>query len=720
MPKIVTSIPDHLRDSNSRLGSAPEKWILQQIFDTADVGIVLLNFDAQFLIGNHYAANFFEVNYDDLQGTDYLSYALPEDCDSVMSGINKLRAGEIEVIDVERRYIRKDRSEHWAHWMARLCYGSDGNPIGILGILTDITSRKNAEIVLRRQKDLLDRTGRFAKVGGWELNLATMEGIFSEETTRIRGIDSSSEISGIDYCLSFFSGRNRIAMEEAIHAAITDRLSYALELEMATATGELKWVRIMGSPVVENDQVVRIEGAIQDITDLRAIRSRAEQGETILNSVFQVLPDIYFLVDMDGRIRDYKANSQRDLYVPPETFLNQKITDVLPKEVALKFMNGIESAINDKGLITIEYDLEMPDGQHRYECRINQMGNSTQCIAIVRDITDQHKDRQAIMRSEKHYRTLLESAPFPLLITRLRDGSLRYGNHRAEVQFSFKCEENIGQPFSQFYQQIEDRKPFIRELLEKGELNDKELQLYAGDGCPYWALISATIVEYEGEPAVLIAINEITERKNAEIALELERTKLSTLFRTIPDVVWAKDTEGIYIACNPVFELLCGKKESEIIGKTDYDIVDIERAELFRYYDNKAATTGQIVVREEWFNFANNLYAGMFEIVKNPMYDSSGKMLGILSIARDITETNRNQKLLNERIKEQRCLYDISGITESLESTIESQLQQVAERIQGGWQYPDITEVRIRYEEQDFSTSRFVETPWIQRSEITT
>jgi len=81
---------------------------------------------------------------------------------------------------------------------------------------------------------------------------------------------------------------------------------------------------------------------------------------------------------------------------------------------------------------------------------------------------------------------------------------------------------------------------------------------------------------------------DITERKAAERALlqlnrELQDSegRQRTLVQTIPDLVWLKDLDGVYLSCNPPFERLRGVKAAEIIGKTDYDLVDQERADYF-------------------------------------------------------------------------------------------------------------------------------------------
>ena len=123
--------------------------------------------------------------------------------------------------------------------------------------------------------------------------------------------------------------------------------------------------------------------------------------------------------------------------------------------------------------------------------------------------------------------------------------------------------------------------------------------------------------------------------------LELERARLKALVTTIPDLVWLKDVDGVYLACNPEFERLFGAKEEEIVGKTDYDFVDRELADFFRDHDRAAMAAGRPLRNEEWLNFAVGGHRGLFETTKSPMHDSDGAIIGVLGVSHDITERKR-------------------------------------------------------------------------------
>lgn len=131
---------------------------------------------------------------------------------------------------------------------------------------------------------------------------------------------------------------------------------------------------------------------------------------------------------------------------------------------------------------------------------------------------------------------------------------------------------------------------------------------------------------------------------------------LRTLVQTIPDLVWLKDPNGVFLHCNSRFERLFGGTIKEIVGKTDYDFVERDLADFFRENDRKALLAGKSSINEEWLTFAADGYRGLFETVRTPLRDETGKLIGVLSIARDITERNRMEHALRRREEEFRSL----------------------------------------------------------------
>jgi diguanylate cyclase (GGDEF)-like protein/PAS domain S-box-containing protein len=134
----------------------------------------------------------------------------------------------------------------------------------------------------------------------------------------------------------------------------------------------------------------------------------------------------------------------------------------------------------------------------------------------------------------------------------------------------------------------------------------------------------------------LIAYRDLRDREG----------QLHTLVQTIPDLVWLKDVNGVFLGCNPQFERLVGAAERDIIGKTDDDFVAKNLAELFREKDRQALAAGKPEANEEWLTFAADGYRGLFETIKTPMRDQAGRPIGILGVARDVTERAKVEEQL--------------------------------------------------------------------------
>jgi len=150
----------------------------------------------------------------------------------------------------------------------------------------------------------------------------------------------------------------------------------------------------------------------------------------------------------------------------------------------------------------------------------------------------------------------------------------------------------------------------------------------------------------EAASNISFAIEKLEEEKHSRLVdkeLIQSESRLKTLFATLPVLIWLKDPQGVYLACNPKFENFFGAKESEILGKTDYDFFDKKLAEFFRGKDKKAMEAGKSCTNEEKITYANDGHQEIVETIKTPMFDSNGELIGVLGIARDITERKKSE-----------------------------------------------------------------------------
>jgi two-component system, cell cycle sensor histidine kinase and response regulator CckA len=207
----------------------------------------------------------------------------------------------------------------------------------------------------------------------------------------------------------------------------------------------------------------------------------------------------------------------------------------------------------------------------------------------------------------------------------------------------------IGKSWIEFWKE-EDQVRVSQAVFEAGQGRIGRFQAFCptAKGKPkWWDVIISPISNLAGNVERLLAVSrDITDRKRAEEALQKSVAHHRTLVETIPDLVWLKDPQGVYLSCNPRFENFFGAKVADILGKTDFDFVDKDLAEFFRDHDRKAMEAGGPSINEEWLTFAETGYHGLFETIKSPMRDAEGTLIGVLGVARDISERKQAEEAL--------------------------------------------------------------------------
>jgi PAS domain S-box-containing protein len=156
----------------------------------------------------------------------------------------------------------------------------------------------------------------------------------------------------------------------------------------------------------------------------------------------------------------------------------------------------------------------------------------------------------------------------------------------------------------------------------------------------------------------------VEQREEARRLLESE-LRFRLLVDTIPDLIWLKDGDGLYLACNRMFERLFGATEEEIRGKRDHDFVDRDLADFFRAKDLEAIAAGRSVSNEETVVFADDGHVALLETTKTPMFDADGNLVGVLGVGRDIThrrESEEERRRLDEKLAGIQKLEALAGL----------------------------------------------------------
>jgi two-component system, cell cycle sensor histidine kinase and response regulator CckA len=283
---------------------------------------------------------------------------------------------------------------------------------------------------------------------------------------------------------------------------------------------------------------------------------------------------------------------------------------------------------------------------------------------------------------QKQYVEFFDRSPIGIFRT-ASDGRALYANSAMARILGFKSPAEVllhyRQVGKQLYVKEKRRDQFLQLLREKGSVENFEYEGRTWDGRIIWLSMNAHISERGKDGSFIIDgfATDMTGRKRVEEALVKSEAHLRTLLRTIPDLVWLKDPQGVYLACNSRFESFFGAKEMDIIGKTDYDFVDRELADFFRENDKRAMERGKPSKNEEDVVFSEDGHHETLETIKTPMYSSDGELIGVLGIGRDITERKRSEQEREvlmaaiEQAGEMITLTDLNGIIQYANSAFE-------------------------------------------------
>jgi PAS domain S-box-containing protein len=179
----------------------------------------------------------------------------------------------------ELTYTRKDGSRFPAVVSVTALRDGHGEIIGYLLIGTDNTARwqieekrkqaeqarQASESALIKSEDLLDRTGRLAGIGGWELDLVTSAVHWSAQTARVFGRVPGYQPT-LEEGLNFYAPEGRPMVRAAIEKSMIDGLPWELEVPVIHSDGRRIWARLVATPEFKDGKPVRLAGAVQDVT----------------------------------------------------------------------------------------------------------------------------------------------------------------------------------------------------------------------------------------------------------------------------------------------------------------------------------------------------------------------------------------------------------------------------------------------------------------------
>lgn len=181
-------------------------------------------------------------------------------------------------------YICSDNSRILVKLTVSPMYDNAGSLVGFLGVARDITESKQMALSLDDVSDILKRTSEMAKIGGWELDLQTMQVKWTSEVFRIHDLETS-KIPPVDKLISFFDPLARPIITSALETCIANGTPWDLELPLITAKGREIWTRSQGNAKFVDGKATHLIGTFQDISEYK----KSQNALVFLNRALQMV-----------------------------------------------------------------------------------------------------------------------------------------------------------------------------------------------------------------------------------------------------------------------------------------------------------------------------------------------------------------------------------------------------------------------------------------------
>jgi PAS domain S-box-containing protein len=251
---------------------------------------------------------------------------------------------------------------------------------------------------------------------------------------------------------------------------------------------------------------------------------------------------------------------------------------------------------------------------------------------------------QALRDSETRFRTMAETMPIPVVIGRLTDGSILYANAACRALVDVLPAAPGSRKTTDFFADPAERQQILEALRNQGSIHNYEIRIKKADGTPRWVLSSSQIGTFNGEPAVLSGLYDLTERKRMEEELRRSEKLLKDLINNTSAIIHIKSAEGRYLLVNTQFETVYHTTNEQMIGKTAHDVLPRELADRLHAIDMQVLQSRQAVHKEEYAQRPDGRHT--YIVLKFPLLDASGMPYAICGISTDITERKEMEEAL--------------------------------------------------------------------------
>jgi len=397
-----------------------------------------------------------------------------------------------------------------------------------------------------------------------------------------------------------------------------------------------------------NAELLReVETLRKRVAELRQTEEALRESEEKWRSLLKDTPDIVMIVDSEGTLRFINhtvpgIKKQEATGKMVYDYVSPEHHDTMRKNLERIFQTGQSASQEISGV--------GPHGSLSwYQAQlgpIKQDGRIVAASIITRDITECKRAEEVIRESEKRYRALFQGAAEGIIVVDIETMEFKYVNPAICKMLGYTEEELklLG----------------VRDIHPKGDLDyvisefkaqtkeermlSQSIPCLRKDGTIIYADVNTTNLLIDGRDCNVGFFTDIIERKKAEEKLQESEGKYRTLLENLPQKIFLKDKNSVYLSCNENFARDLKIKPEEFTGKRDFDFFPRKLAEKYRLDDKQIVESG--VTKEFDETYIEDGQRRIVHTVKTPVKDAMGNVIGILGIFWDVTELRQAEEEL--------------------------------------------------------------------------
>jgi PAS domain S-box-containing protein len=692
--------------------------LLQTVIDNSQYFLYAKDLEGRFIFASQTLADFFGASRDTLLGKTSHDFLPKEIAD-------QHHANDLEVIarnalvQVEEIAEAEDGIHTYLSTKYPLRDAND-EVYAVCGASVDITSHIRAEEERRFKNVILTTQQETSPDGILIIDEAGNVLHYNQEFVRIWAIPSDVLKSGSDASL-LSSVVRHLADPEAYLSRV--RYLYAHKEEKSYEEIQLNDGRVLerfSSPMLgESGRYYGRVWYFRDITERKQNEIAIRESEEKYRLFTEKTNDIIYSIDQSGKLTYLSPQIARYGYTP-EAVISGGLSSVILAEDLPQVLEDNELTISTgKPSHTVFRIRDTAGAIHWLEDNgvplYDSSGAVTAIFGIVRDITERKQAEQALWESEEWHRTTLTTAMDGFWVVDATGRLLQVNEAYCQMS-GYSEQELLGMRITDMEaaEAATESELHMQTIMIQGE-DRFESQHRRKDGTVFAIEVSVQYRPIDGGRWIAF-VRDITARKHAEEALRESEEQYRRLVEHLPERIFLKDVNSVYISSNHNFASDLGIAPEAIAGTDDFTYFPPDIAAKYQKNDQEVMVSGVAKNIEEKYLLAGE--ERWVHTIKVPYRGKDGSVQGILGIFDDITDRKRAEIQLRERFKELQALYRLGQITDKPGITLDQIYQEVASMLPGTWQYPEVTSSRIAIGERVFCSDPCREPQWTQSAPV--